>query len=344
MYTILVGRPGIGKGEALRSAITLLRESKQTKILSDRLTIEYIIERMAKGFPVQVATTAGGVAFGQDSSAILFAPELSVFATAPQHTLPILAELWENKDEFQYGTKNKGDYVIKNPCFNILSGSTQEWLMHSIPSSSVGGGFTRRVNFVYAKDRSQALPWPASNSNSRRVELVHDLQHISNLKGEVKFHANARPVFEKYHADSVAGEFDDEATAAYKTSKWVHALKLATVLSTSRNDTLEISKQDLEEAIAWVEKVVATVAHVFRGVGDSDLVASADKILKYLEIKGYASRQEILRALWRHVTALELDVILQTLMQAGMVKEDSTAGKVLYRIVPVIKTKTKGTP
>lgn len=333
MYIILVGHPGIGKGTSINPTVTLLKEAGTANIISDRVTIEYILEKLAKGFPAQQMLPGGQVAFTNDATCLISAPELQVFATASQATLGILTDLWDNKEHpWDYGTKTQGKYIINKPTINLLGGTTPEWLVSAIPQSAVSGGFTRRVNFVYAKDRRQKIPWPNINHSAIWQSLVDDLRHIGTLQGEVTFDAPAHKLFENFYNSTAtdSNEFDDEATSAYKTTKAIHAIKLATVLSVGERDSLVITEQNLEESIKAVTAVEATIGLVFRSVGESDMAVASDRVLRFIEAKGFAQRSEILRANWRHLSHNDLDVILATLMQAGMINEINQGHKLLY--------------
>jgi Protein of unknown function (DUF3987) len=337
MFTILVGRPGLGKGAAVNPALMLLKEANTTSTLSDRVTIEYVLEKLSKGFPAQGIASGGGMTFGNDASVLIFSPELSIFISASQFTLQILADLWDSREgDFSYGTRHKGDYKIKNPCVSMLAGSTQEWLTGSIPSSAVGGGFTRRCNFVFAKDRQTAIPWPVMNHSDIRDKLVNDLRHMSMLRGEFKIAPEAKLLFEEYYKKSTeVDEYDDEATTAYKTSRWAHATKLAMAISVSRGDDLTISEADFTTAIERVDDVLKSINLVFRAVGESDLVEASDRVLKFIELKGLATKSDIIRANWRHISSADLDVVLQTFLQGGLLLERQQGNKILYEAAPL---------
>jgi hypothetical protein len=348
MYVVLVGHPGIGKGTAINPAVSILKEAGTANIISDRVTIEYILEKLAKGFPAQQVLPGGQVAFTKDSTCLISAPELQVFAGASQASLSILTDLWDNKEHpWDYGTKTQGKFIINKPTINLLGGTTPEWLTSAIPHSAVSGGFTRRVNFVYAKDKRQKIPWPSINHSNVWLNLVEDLRYIANLVGEVKFDAQARKLYEKYYQSKAcdANEFDDEATAAYKTTKNIHAIKLAIVISVGETDSLVITEKHLETAIRAVEGVEATIGLVFRSVGESDLAVACDRVLRFVETKGYAQRSDILRANWRHISHNDLDVILATLMQAGMIREHTQGHKIMYEaVVQISQVQQNPTP
>jgi hypothetical protein len=341
IFAVLVGRPGIGKGGALNPAASILREANCCHMLSDRVTIEYVLEKLSKGFPATQMTSSGNIQFGNDSSAVIFSPELSIFITASQHTLPILADLWDSREgEFSYGTRHKGDYKIKNSCVSLLAGSTQEWLISSIPSNAVGGGFTRRVNFVFAKDKQAFIPWPHMNHSNLRTKLIDDLRVIGQVQGEFKFNSDAEKLFEDYYRSAIAEEFDDEATTAYKTTKWAHAAKLSMAIAVASDNRLLIDKICLQQAIDRVEEVLKSIGLVFRAVGESDLVVAADRVLRYIESKGFATKSEILRANWRHISDVDLQTVLATFVQGGLLLEHVSGNKIFYEC-PQIKKGVK---
>lgn len=330
LYTVLVGRPGLGKGAAMMPMLKLLKESGAVHTLSDRITMEFVLERLSKGFP---ATTHGvvGVKLGTEANALIVSSELSVFITASQFSITALSDLWDSKEgTYGYGTRGKGEHNIESPCVSLLGGSAQEWLVKSIPSDAVGGGFTRRVNFVLATKKDRKIAWPARNGFQSYDNLVDDLREMGMLRGEVVFNHGARQVFEDYYNSCEPDEFDDEASAVYKTSKWANAAKIAIALSVARGDSLEITRDDFQQAIDKCNEVAKDIPMVFRAVGESDLVAAGDKVLRFIEAKGYASRSEIIRANWRHVSSDDLDKILATFREGRYIDERQQGNKTLY--------------
>lgn len=344
LFVVLVGRPGIGKGSAINPALTILREAATANLLSDRVTIEFVLEKLSKGWPHFTANQVpGAINVGVDHSCLILSRELSVFVTASQFTLPILTDLWDaNEGDWIYGTRGKGEFKISDPCVCMLGGSTQEWLISSIPPSAIGGGFTRRVNFVVAYDREKLIPWPVvSNHSNVKNDLVSDLKEIGKLTGEFRFHADTRPLFEEVYKDSVPLLYDDMATTSFKTSKWAQVSKLAMCFSAVRGDDLIISKEDFKLARDAVESVAINVPRVFRGVGESELVKATTKVLEFIENKGFASRDEILKAHWRDVTADDLDRVLATLKEAYIIREYQQGRKTMWQATENTKPKPK---
>jgi hypothetical protein len=330
LYTILVGHPGIGKGSAMTPALTIGKKAGTINVLSDRITMEYVLERLSKGFPKINVTAQQSIKLGTESSALIVSPELSVFITASQFSITALTDLWDCREGvYQYGTRGKGEFNINEPCISLLGGSAQDWLVKSIPTEAVGGGFTRRVNFIFASKKSQKMAWP-KNGNYDTFDLIEDLREISMLRGKFTFSFGAERLFERYHNSCEPNEFDDEASANFKASKDTNVLKLAQVLSASRGDSLYVTELDLQMAIQKVDEVNDDLRYVFRAVGESSIASASDKILRFIETKGYASRQDMLACNWRHVTSGDLDVVLATFREAGILGERNVGTKTLY--------------
>ncbi len=332
--------------------IALIKEAGVANILSDRITMEYALEKLSKGFPKTLSTAIPGsplqsIKIGTEATCLMVSTELSVFITASQFSITCLSDLWDCKEGiYQYGTRGKGEWNLNNPFVTLIGASAQDWLVKSVPADAVGGGFTRRVNFVFASTKEKKVPWPSKNGSQGTQNLVEDLRAISQLSGEFTFTREARPSFEGYYLACEPNDFDDEATVVYKTSKWANAAKLAMCISASRGDSLEISKEDFELAIVKTEEVVDDLKIVFRSVGESPLVSATAKVLNFIEKQGYASRQEILSVNWRHISDLDLDRVIMTLREANIIAE-KYRGKATYyyatgNVVPVGVAATAG--
>lgn len=57
---------------------------------------------------------------------------------------------------------------------------------------------------------------------------------------------------------------------------------------------------------------------------------ASEHVIKFMETKGFVSRNEILRHNWRHFTSNELDVIIATFREAGLIYERQVGNHTLY--------------
>jgi hypothetical protein len=317
-------------------AVSIGKEAGTINVLADRLTMEFVLQKLSVGFPKISPIGNQQIKLGTEASALLVSPELSVFITASQFSITALTDLWDCKEGvYQYGTRGKGEWNINQPCISLLGGSAQDWLIKSIPAEAVGGGFTRRVNFIFANKKDKKMAWPENGTYST-LDLVEDLREISLLRGEFTVSPGARKLFERYHNSCEPNEFDDEATANFKASKDTNAIKLAQVISAARGDSLCITELDLQMAIEKIDVVTEDLRMVFRAVGESSLASASDKVLRFIETKGFASRGDILYANWRHLTTNDLDVIIATFREAGTLGEKNVNSKTLYYVKETI--------
>lgn len=342
MYTVLVGHTGLGKGRSVNPAVNLLREAGTANILSDKLTVQYILEKISdrgqSTAQLNMGGTTGTVSFGMDATCFISAPEIEDLLTMSD-AMPSLKELWEAKDgPFEYGTRNKGLVKIAKPCPTLLGGCTPSQIALLFPTKTVGGGFVRRVNFVYEAEKARQIPWPVERNGNDpwRDALINDLRHIAQLRGQYVFDPIAAGIFEKYYLSTNCDEFADEATASYENSRPIHVLKLCMALAASRSDNLVVNFVDLHRAMQMVNKVCDELKKVFRAVGDSENAVVMDKVLRFIEIKSKTSlvtRADLMAALWKDVgSSQNMDVVISTLEQGKLIKVTQRGNVTTYSV------------
>lgn len=352
VYTVLVGQPGLGKGLAMNGAMDIVKEANVVNIISGKLTMPYVLDLLHKGFQPPLAPNSAGsinVGINVDHSAFMHSSELSVFMNAYKDTIETLTDLWDTLDSpFMTGSRQWSGKVIPSPSLNLLGGSAPEWLSKAIPADAVGGGFTRRVNFVHADKKEIPVSKNGTNQLQARANLVSDLKDISRLRGVFTYTPGVVREFEKYYKAAEPDEFADAASSGYITSKPSHSMKLAMVNCVARSDKLEINEDDWLRATTMVEEAEAGMRKVFRAIGTSSFVQASDRILRYLEWKiqnpsptHQATRQELMKILWQDINGSgELDMIIEMLEQAGYMRSFVAGRHMVYEAV--IQTKAKG--
>ena len=340
-YVILVGPPGIGKGASINPAIALGEQADVINYISDRITAEKIIEKLATGFQ-HVSTTTTGLGANQmahkittgDSSATITSTELPVFLQASEWMLPLMCEMWD-KNEFSYDTKTKNTYVAKDICVSLLGGCVPDYIrkLNRDATAAITGGFTSRCLFIFASEKSQMIPWPGSPIKSQlEADLINDLKYINNtLQGEFRFESQAKAMWiNKYAELHKVDEFASEVVIGFTSRMKSHIFKLAMIMSAAERDDLIITQKHLFDAIDVCEKVGRTLDLTFRSVGESPIAAAQDRVLAYIENKGITTFAQILRANYRHVTDEQLRQILYVLQAAGFVIEKARGNSTEY--------------
>lgn len=334
-FIVLVAPPGIGKGTAMNFIEHMIEENKVNPIvntLSDRITAEKIIERIADGWSTAPRIINQQLTIGTtEHSCLLFSTELRILLSASDWMLSFLEESW-SETSFNYQTKNQGSKFISEMCCSMLAASVPDFLRNvnkSRESSMViTGGFSSRCLFIYAENPSKDLPWPKPlkkypPSKALYDDLLLDLKTISSLRGEFTIDTGARIIFENFLKKNRASMNDDsEAVANFKARIRAHALKLAMVMSVSRSDSLVVTQIDMVNALAELSKILINLEKIFRGAGDSDIAPLVSLVQNAIEKKGLASRRELYKMLYRHIGTLEnLDRITQVLEYMGFCRK-----------------------
>jgi hypothetical protein len=351
-YIVLVGPPGCGKGAAIGPAVELGKKTGIPHYLADRMSPEGIIDQLDKGFASVTATSQGGFMPVQERTTTIVSTELSTLLNGSDWIYSFLCDTWD-KNEYQYTTKTKGQYLLKNMCVGLLGGCTPDFIrkMNKDGMTAITGGYTSRniYSFVNGKPKTKAFP----NPTDKVLEdlLVEDLKHIGQIRGELKFEpmalANFIGWFDIFYDPSNHNEFDSEVVQNFKARVWSHAVKLAICLSLSQNDSMVITLEHWKEAIGRVTDVLNTLDFTFRSVGESPLVEAQDRILRFIERRGYVSFSEILKYNYKHITAEDLERVLKVLSLTGLIKEDVASNKLMYTHLGVgvgTGKPTKGTP
>lgn len=338
-YVILVGPPGIGKGSAIHPAIGLAKDAQTVNYLSDRITAEKIIDKLAAGF--STLQIVGGVAMPiMEHIATILAKELPVFLGSSDWMHSLLCQLWD-ENEFEYETRHKGSFLIKNLCVSLLGACVPDYIRKLTHDSlaPITGGFTARTIFVYGTDKSQLIPWYSPNGSLKnlRDNLVEDLKYISKLEGEMTLTPEAKRLWDIFYNSQKIDQFESDALANFKSRVPSHVIKLMMALSISENDSLKIEERHLQCAIQMIYEVRDSVDLTFRAVGESPLAVAQDRIMRFLELRGQASRSEILRYNHKHITDEDLTRILTVLSSIGFCREDTVGNKLVYTCLAQVK-------
>lgn len=373
-YIILVGPPGVGKGTAIHPAFDIPKKLGLINTISDRVTAQKIVERLSIGFdaPPKIiyGTTnghgnshipnsppvIGGGIFNtsgsptiiatRESAATIMSSELQTLLSSSEWMTQFLCDAWDRKD-FEYDTKNKGTHFIKDMCVSMIGACVPAYIqsINKSAEAAVNGGFTARAVFVYADAKAKDIVWPKSLEESAGAEFIKkledDLITISNIEGEFSFNGEAKALFENFYLKSPhvqPAESDSDVMRYFKSRAHVHFFKVAMAFSASRTDDRIIDRLDTILAIDLIKQVQANLDRAFRGVGNSPLAEATQKILNYVERMGAASRKQILKHNYMHVTNDDLTRVIYTLCEMGSIREDSVGGQKLYVYCEANKT------
>lgn len=339
-YIIFVAPPGIvSKSTTASIGMNILKKLPDIKFGPDAVTWQALAQALAESteeFPLP--NKEGVEEFHAQSALTIVSSEFGTFLNPQDREMvDVLVSLWDGqKGSWRKATKTCGDDLIVNPWINILACTTPAWIAGNFPEYMIGGGFTSRCLFVYAENKRQLIAYPGDDIpedfSEKEADLLHDLEIISQMKGEYTLSAEAstygRQWYEE-HFSSRPAHLNEVQFGGYIARKQTHLHKLAIILSASQGDSLVIERDTLEVAHTMVTSLEFDMPKVFRQVGANDAGRYTGLVLDILKVRQTITKQELFREFVGKISSAEIDSALQGLIIAGYVSMRQEKDKIM---------------
>lgn len=317
-YLFLVAPPGIvSKSTTLSIGTKLLEQVPGIKFGPEAMTWQALTQALAGSLEeVPIEVEGKPTLFYPMSCLSIAAGELGTLID-PSHRelIDALVSLWDGKTgAWEKWTKASGSDRIINPWLNIASCTTPSWLALNFPEDMIGGGFTSRCIFVYADVKRQLIAYPfllkQVNNDQLQADLVHDLEMISSMKGEVKLSPKAQAWgqhwYEQHYNNPPEG-MDGSRFGGYLARKQTHIHKVAIVLSASQRNSLVIEESDIITASSLVSSLEPQMKKVFESIGVEGSGKYLHMILMILGIAKRISRTMLFQKVCTKMSLEEFD-------------------------------------
>lgn len=334
IYVVLIGPSGCRKGTAMNIGKNLLQEINGILMASESTTREALIRDMKDGITTFTDPTDQMLKF--HSSVTVFSEELSVFLG--QQNIKFLADLtdwFDASDQWTYRTKGSGTDKLVGVCVNILGATAPDWLRSILPQEAFGGGFTSRVIFVVEDGKKQIVADPRIpiEVQQMRPALVHDLEMINSMAGEMAFSEEAMAIYAPwYEQQSKSPAIKDPHFAGYCERRAIHALKLSMIVSASRSSERLITGQDFQRALALLEAVEPKMPRAFLGLGRAKYSEMTAQIFEFMKRSKRATQADVLNKFDLDLDEYTLQLIMKTLSARKVIEMTylSDKGEWLY--------------
>lgn len=318
LYVLLVGPAGVvRKSTTLNAAQSLIMDlyrndiEKEVTLASTAMSVSKMIEMLASSY---------------DDSLAIISSEFSNFVmTSQEEMFDVLTDLYDSPKRYEYGTRMHGYEVADEPCVNLLGATTPSWLA-TVPEYLTGGGFARRVIFVFEDTVRQRklyydIDWP--KFEGLKSDLQHDLAHIASIKGDFKHDTKkTKDTMEMWYHENAESLERDERVEGYFQTKHVHIHKIAMLLSLAEDDELVITMDHFEMALGVLEKTEEKMTRALASVGRNPYSSHLDQIQHFIEsFHGKeVSRKQVLRRFYHDLKETEVDEQLATLVAMGKIR------------------------
>lgn len=324
IMTILVGPSGSRKSTAVNIAGKLLKGVPNVNIIANKLSAQSLVDSLMRGMSVE-----NGVARPVDSTGFIRASELSVFIpkqTYVEEIIPIITDIYDAESgSWKYKTRSGGEIVLHNPLITLLGASTPDWLVTNIPANAYGGGFMARVFFVYHEKTTRSNPRPEKNPALERLgkELLASLIWMQgNLKGPFIWTKEAEDWWDDFYVKWQKSPFLNQTgfEAGYYNRRPEHTLRVGMCITASQNHNLILTSDSLEAAHVHLLAMEAEMGRAFDLTIETAQGKEYGRILNFIKKKSFATRAEISHSFWRSLNKNELEMALQTLVEAQQIE------------------------
>jgi len=330
MITVLTSPTGIcKKTTAISIGQRILRETGQTKIISESITPEALVEALRRERPklLKKGDKQKIVPEVLDSTAIIIAPELSTFIDKRDYhagLIPLITRLADCPDIWSSETIGRGTTTLRNVGLSALWASAPSWLF-GMPDVMFSGGFVARCIYVCRDFPTGPVSTPTPLCSELRDELVKELIELHKVKGEMPPTEEAGEWFDNwYDNEFYPYKSHEEKRAAYQERKPDHLFRMALVISTSKCRQ-QIHLEDLKEALAILE---ATEEKMFQLFGTIERSSSTtgwilETVLKKIKRRGRIMHTDLMRGLVaRGIHKGDIMQAIGSLTEAGFVRRE----------------------
>lgn len=291
LYVMLVALPGVGKSTAINRGVELLeelyRDNRRVNFLPTQVTEAKLIELMGQKSEFYYL----GKPF-QHCSAYYFASEASdslkeIYGdiTSTMTNFYDCPKLWEK------ATKKDGRLTIENACFNLLAGSTLQYLSILVNEGNVMGGFASRINYIISREtrvRQNTFPVNLQEvddlKKAYKADLVEDLKRINEMIGPFSTTQEFREAWQEwdFEIQNRRAKMPSEKMQSLLVRQGTSMHKICMVLSASESSDRVMKLHHFEKAKILLEQTEKQLPGIFRearanNVSSSGVVADGIK-------------------------------------------------------------------
>lgn len=247
--------------------------------------------------------------------------DLMDFITA-QYTCP---------DAWLYETASRGEEWVKE-CYLNFIGCTTPSDLAEMPASLVGGGLAGRILFIFSETPREPIHNPMKhytpNIAKMKDNLIHDLKDINLIQKPFTLTKEADQVHQYLYEENFRKKDYDFRLLPYQGRKGEHLISLGMIISASRSSDAIIDEHDINTANAFLAGMESTVIDAFTGLGHEGETKHIDQVLKIIKRhNGPIPYSLLLKKMFRYANANSLQELLGTLMEANVIKFNTTNGK-----------------
>ena len=342
LYTTLIAPPGVGKTFIIKTVRELWKGLKNHHVAKSAMSRASLVDSLREAKRQKVVNNNTKVI--QFESLLIASNELTVLL--PAYDADFMGTLTDLYDCHPYGEKKRTsdlDYEMDSPQLNILAGTTPSYLNNLMPEGAWDQGFVSRLFMVYAGSTPPSDLFVVNGASVNALnDLIHDLNMIGDLYGELKFTVEAAQAINAWHKAGGPPRPDHPRLQHYNTRRTAHMLKLCMVACVSSGQKLVITEEHFTLAKQWLLDMESRIPDIFKAMssgGDMKVINDAWHFLYKLYAKeGKPIREaRLIRFISERSPSNAVERLVQIMAKIGAIKEtwpDKDSGKCFVPLEP----------
>lgn len=348
LYVLLVGPPGIGKGQAIHPGEALLRQVPDIKVGPSDMTTASLIDALSES--TRRIVLMGDPPMVEFNSLTVISREFGVLLPAWESSL--MSNLTDIYDGYTVDQKRRGrDLRIKidAPQINLLGACTPGYLSETMPAGAWDQGFISRTILIYSGDRQKRDPFAEEVGYLSRLQddLLHDLKTIALEYGQMSFTAPAAAAIKAWVGSGCKPEPNHQKLQFYNARRIAHLLKLCMISSISHSGDKVITIENYSEALNWLIEAETYMPDIFKSMvsgGDSSAMEEAWNYVWtiYSKENKPIAEHRIVHFLRERVPAHSVMRVLEIMVKSKMLQINLDANKAFNGYKPTSREERLG--
>lgn len=337
IYTLLVGKPGTGKSQAIRPVSSLWYATKELHIASHSVTKASLTDELNDAKRLIVCSDNTVIEY---HSLQIAASEFGVLV--PAHDLDFLNflnDIYDNNNNYRESRRTQSRKIdAVNPQINILAGTQPAYLAALLPEEAWGMGFMTRMVMVYSAERFNVRLFDKRTANKETFgELLDGLKILLKAHGEADWEQSAMDAIQSWADAGFPPEPEHSRLESYNSRRILHIMRLCLVSAASGGHPLLITLVDFQRALGWLIQAEETMPDIFKEMvqrSDAQVIQELHMFVWgiWAKDKKWVHEARLIHFLQTKVTSDKLDKILSVAVRSNILDHD--VEKHLYRPRP----------
>lgn len=333
LYIIFVAPPGIAtKSTTARIGEDLLVDAESIHLGASSMTWQAMLDELQEA--AKAVEFKPGEPMVTMSALHIFASELGTFLQmGDAGMIDTLVDLWDGKDNFKRRTRGSGIVQIPRPYINLLGCTTPGWLSANAESYFIDGGFFSRTLFVYADQKDRLIAYPEDTFDySVRKDLLHDLERISELKGEFTLDREAQAWGIKWYEDTYTSppeHLRGDKFQAYLSRRQSHLHKIAMCVSAAERSDQTITLSHLQVAEGMLTMAEMNLVQIYDSIVTDDKIGAYKRVKQTIRAHKTSSKSALFRELAHRLSISDFEDAIRALTFSGEIKTRQQGNKLI---------------